>query len=65
MTTPPDDRLKQALSVPAVQRLEAWMQEISDLLAYQPEVPMAHKTAMIDALMAFKKEINPRKSEGD
>jgi hypothetical protein len=45
------------LSKPAIQRLEAWMREITELVCYQPEVPMAHKTALINALFEFKKEI--------
>lgn len=45
------------LSVPAVQRLEAWMKEVTDLICYQPEVPIAHKSALINAFVAFQNEI--------
>jgi hypothetical protein len=33
------------------------MKEITSLICYQPEVPSAHKAALIDALVAFQKEI--------
>ena len=41
----------------AVQRLEAWMREVTDLLCYQPEVPMTHKTCVVDAMLAFAREL--------
>lgn len=47
------------MSKPAAQRLEVWMKEITDLLCYQPEVPLAHKTCIVDAMTAFQKEVNP------
>lgn len=47
------------LSKPAVQRLEAWMREVTDTLAYQPDIPMTHKTCVVDALMAFTREVSP------
>lgn len=45
------------MDTPAIQRLEAWMKEVTDLLCYQPEVPTAHKTCVVDAMMAFTKEV--------
>lgn len=39
------------------QRLEAWMREVTDLLCYQPEVPMAHKTALVEAMQNFGRQI--------
>ncbi len=49
--------MKDILTEPAVQRLEAWMKEITDLIAYQPEVPLDHKEALLDAFIAFQNEI--------
>jgi len=43
---------------PALQRLEAWMREITDLLCYQPEIPLAHKSALLEAFVAFQNEVN-------
>jgi hypothetical protein len=40
------------------QRLEAWMKEVTDLLCYQPEVPLAHKQAVVEAMQAFTKSLN-------
>lgn len=38
------------------QRLEAWMREVTDLLCYQPSVPMDHKKLLVEALEAFARE---------
>lgn len=52
------------LSTPAIQRLEACLKEIVDCLCYQPEVPLAHKSCLIDAFVAFQNEINePQRKE--
>jgi len=40
------------------QRLEAWMVEVTDLLCYQLDVPLAHKTEIVNALKAFQKEVD-------
>ena len=48
---------KIELTEPQIQRLEAWMKEVTDLICYQPEVPLAHKSALIDAFVAFQNEI--------
>lgn len=48
---------QEIMTTPAIQRLEAWMKEITDLLCYQPEIPVAHKTEICNALHAFQKEI--------
>jgi hypothetical protein len=53
------------LTVPAVQRLEAWMKEVTDLLCYQPEIPVAHKSCLIDAFVAFQNEITPIQRKGE
>lgn len=45
------------LNVPASQRLEAWMKEVTDLLCYQPEIPLTHKTCVVDAMAAFTAEV--------
>ena len=47
------------LTLPAIQRLECWMKEITDLICYQPEVPMRHKTELCNALHAFRMELGP------
>jgi hypothetical protein len=39
------------------QRLEAWMMEVTDLLCYQHQVPLAHKTEIVNAFRAFQKEV--------
>ena len=44
------------MSKPEKQRLEAWMKEVTDLLCYQPEVPLANKTCLVKAMQAFLKE---------
>jgi len=54
---------RMVLTRPAVQRLEAWMKEITDLLCYQPEVPLAHKTEVVNAMVAFSKEIEAADSK--
>lgn len=55
---PKAERRAFELSKPATQRLEAWMMEITDLLCYQPDVPLSHKTELVNALKLFQKEIN-------
>ena len=50
--------MNDELTRPAVQRLEAWMKEVTDLLCYQPEIPLAHKTELVNAMKAFEREIN-------
>lgn len=50
--------MNNQLSKPAVQRLEAWMKEVTDLLCYQPEIPLAHKTEIVNALHLFSAELN-------
>lgn len=52
------------LSKPAVQRLEAWMKEVTDLLCYQPEIPLAHKTEIVNALNLFSLELLETAKEG-
>lgn len=47
----------EPLSRPAVQRLEAWMKEVTDLLCYQPEIPLIHKQCVAEAMHTFTKEI--------
>ena len=37
--------------------LESWMREVTDLLCYQPEIPMAHKQTMVDAFAKYRKAI--------
>lgn len=44
------------MSTPELQCLEVWMKEVTDLLCYQPEVPLSHKTELVHALQAFIKE---------
>ena len=46
---------------PFVQKLETWMKEVTDLLCYQPGVPNVHKQNVIDAMIAFSKEIENTK----
>jgi hypothetical protein len=48
---------KAELSLPAIQRLEAWMKEITDCLCYQPEIPVAHKSELVNAFVAFQNEL--------
>lgn len=38
------------------QRLEAWMDEVTALLCYQPEIPMVHKQAVVEKLADYKKQ---------
>lgn len=45
------------MTTAAVQRLEAWMKEVTDLLLYQPDIPVAHKQFVAEAMVAFTKEI--------
>jgi hypothetical protein len=46
-----------AMTKCSVQRLEAWMKEITDVLCYQPDIPMDHKTCIVNALKLFQNEI--------
>lgn len=56
--------MKNELSKPAVQRLEAWMREVTEVLSYQPEIPLAHKTILHDALHAFSQELEAPSAHG-
>jgi len=48
---------KNGISVSASQRLEAWMQEITSVLCYQPDIPVDHKTVIADAMHEFSEEL--------
>lgn len=43
---------------PVTQRLEAWMKEVTDLLCYQSDIPLAHKECLVNAMLKFSKELN-------
>lgn len=47
----------ERLSASAIQKLEYWMQEVTELICYQSDVPEVHKRALVEALEAFKLEI--------
>jgi hypothetical protein len=53
----------EQLTVPAIQRLEAWMREVTDLLCYQPDIPLDHKTAIVEAMVAFRKELGLKNND--
>ena len=36
---------------------ERWMREVTDLLCYQPDIPMEHKTSLVDAFANYRKVI--------
>jgi hypothetical protein len=42
---------------PVIQSLKLWMAEVTSLLCYQPEIPMAHKTDLCNALTDFDKAL--------
>lgn len=47
----------QTLPDPVIQSLKLWMAEVTSLLCYQPEIPMAHKTDICNALTDFDKAL--------
>lgn len=42
-------------SAPAEKALHQWMQEVTSILCYQPEIPLAHKTDLANALAEYEK----------
>ena len=37
--------------------LESWMREVTDLLCYQPEIPMTHKQCVVEAFSRYRTAI--------
>ncbi len=46
------------MTLPELQRLEAWMREVTDAICYQPEIPLDHKKEVAEAMNSFSKEID-------
>ena len=42
----------------SIARLEAWMEEVTAMMCYQPNIPMVQKEELSNAFMAFRKELH-------
>jgi hypothetical protein len=48
---PPDNSKPHEFAV------ERWIREVTDVLVYQPEIPLDHKKALVEAFAAYRKSI--------